>query len=761
MTKVIAAIVADHLSYLTEKHQLLPAHHFGGRPGRTTTDAIHLLTCKIKDAWRAGKVAAILFLDIEGAFPNAVPEHLAQNLRKRGVPAKYVKFVENMLKNRVTKLKFDGYESKNYSINNGIGQGDPLSMILYQFYNADLLDIPVNKSESAIAYVDDALMVVIADTFEEAHRTLADMMTREGGVMDWSKTHNSPLEYSKLALIDFAHPASTKERTSLLLPSREVKPASSTKYLGVILDQHLNWKAQHANAIKKGAIWAAQIRRVAKPSWGITPNYARRLYISVALPRVLYGMDLWCHPQQGERNDKAIRGSAKVLKQLASVQRAGTIAITGALRTSPTDTLNVLAFLLPIAMTVDKICHRALTRLSMLPKDHPLHPIIKRNANRRVKRHRTPIHVLLSLYHLDPNKIEKIPSFARNPQQTGKLPFAISIAEDRQSSIAEVTNAAEEIQVFADGSAIDGKVGAAAVLFKQGGDSETLHFHLGPESEHTVHEAELVGLVLGLHLINGQRKGHKAMAIGIDNQAMLKAFHSDLRRPGHHLAREALRMANKAKKLRGNTSYKLTVCWAAGHEGIMGNEMADAEAKKAAAGLSSLKSSLPPYLRKPIPQNPAALKRQHNDALKQSWITDWRGSTRGLKLKEIVPDSPSPAYLKRISNHNLTRRTVSLISQLITTHIPLNAYLRRFKIVEKDQCPACGAPSEDVPHFLLQCPSYAHERWLMIHTAKKIRKPLSLATILSEPKMLTSLAKYLETTHRFDYNTQSEYPASP
>ena len=51
MAKVLTAIVADHVSHLTEKHQLLPAHHFGGRPGRTTTDAMHLLTCKIKDAW--------------------------------------------------------------------------------------------------------------------------------------------------------------------------------------------------------------------------------------------------------------------------------------------------------------------------------------------------------------------------------------------------------------------------------------------------------------------------------------------------------------------------------------------------------------------------------------------------------------------------------------------------------------------------------------------------------------------------------------
>ena len=33
MLKVLVAIIADHLSHLTEKHQLLPAHHFGGRPG--------------------------------------------------------------------------------------------------------------------------------------------------------------------------------------------------------------------------------------------------------------------------------------------------------------------------------------------------------------------------------------------------------------------------------------------------------------------------------------------------------------------------------------------------------------------------------------------------------------------------------------------------------------------------------------------------------------------------------------------------------
>jgi hypothetical protein len=46
-----------------------------------------------------------------------------------------------MLTGCKTRLKFDDYTSEWFDINNGIGQGDPLSMIVYLFYNADLLNI--------------------------------------------------------------------------------------------------------------------------------------------------------------------------------------------------------------------------------------------------------------------------------------------------------------------------------------------------------------------------------------------------------------------------------------------------------------------------------------------------------------------------------------------------------------------------------------------------------------------------------------------
>ena len=50
--KVLTAVVMDQLTFAMEKHQLLPANHFGGRPRHMTTDTMHLLANTIKAAWR-------------------------------------------------------------------------------------------------------------------------------------------------------------------------------------------------------------------------------------------------------------------------------------------------------------------------------------------------------------------------------------------------------------------------------------------------------------------------------------------------------------------------------------------------------------------------------------------------------------------------------------------------------------------------------------------------------------------------------------
>jgi hypothetical protein len=252
LSKVLTSIMAEQLTFYSKKYQLLPLQHYGGRPAHTTMDAIHVLVYKIKDAWRKKKVVSVLFLDIGGAFPNAVNEKLTHNMKRQRVPAKLIQFTENLLWNHTTRLKFDDFTSEDIQIDNGIGQGDPLSMVLYQYYNTNLLDIPNSTNEAAMAYVDDAILIAIGMDFTDTHDTLHNMMTREGGAIDWSNDHNSRFKFSKLALMDFAHRNSKKVRLPPTLPSTSLTPMVNTKYLRVYLNQHLDWGTQCNYAVEKG-----------------------------------------------------------------------------------------------------------------------------------------------------------------------------------------------------------------------------------------------------------------------------------------------------------------------------------------------------------------------------------------------------------------------------------------------------------------------------------------------------------------------------
>ena len=398
-------------------------------------------------------------------------------------------------------LQFDDHESGKIKIDNGIGQGDPLSMALYQYYNADLLDVPQAPNEDAAAYVDDAILVATAKSFEETHKILEDMMTRTGGAKEWAKEHNSKFELTKLALIDFAHRNKKVARLPLKIENTTVEPSSSTKYLGIYLDQHLNWKEQEANALKKDANWAAQIRRQVRPGWGLSPKHAKRLYTAVAIPRILYGIDVWAPPTERKGEDNQAAGNRHAVNRLASVQRPGALAIVGGLRTSPSDSLCAHANITPMNLEVEKHCGRAALRLATLPGQHPLTKLVRKCAKRKVKKHKSPLHSLANAYEMSPESHESIPVAIRNPSRIGKELFRIHIPSSKEESKREDAEAPEHVRIYTDGSAHDGTVGAAAIVTRDGKNIGKLRYHLGKDSEHTVFEAELVGILLGLQLI--------------------------------------------------------------------------------------------------------------------------------------------------------------------------------------------------------------------------------------------------------------------
>lgn len=95
--------------------------------------------------------------------------------------------------------------------------------------------------------------------------------------------------------------------------------------------------------------------------------------------------------------------------------------------------------------------------MAMLPIEHPLYKPVNWKRTRTTMQHCGPLHKLTNTYNIDMSNVEKIPATACDPTKIGKLPFQISILEDKESLAHAAKNATEEVQVFTDGLAQEGK----------------------------------------------------------------------------------------------------------------------------------------------------------------------------------------------------------------------------------------------------------------------------------------------------------------
>ena len=142
-------------------------------------------------------------------------------------------------------------------------------MILYIFYNADILGIPnITTNEDAMGYVDDINFIVIAKNFQETTKIIRDMMTRQDGGHQWSITHNSLFGVPKSAITHYSRrtikdPNSDNQliplpRPALILDSQTVQETNQFKYLGIIIDAQLRWKEQVQQATANATKWILQ-----------------------------------------------------------------------------------------------------------------------------------------------------------------------------------------------------------------------------------------------------------------------------------------------------------------------------------------------------------------------------------------------------------------------------------------------------------------------------------------------------------------------
>ena len=164
-----------------------------------------------------------------------------------------------------------------------------------------------------------------------------------------------------------------------------------------------------------------------------------------------------------------------------------------------------------------------------MPKTHILHKQVKRAANRYVNRHRSSLHEVMHTVGADTAKYECIRPYTWGPKWERR--HQIEIAPDKATAKGLMDTYKGCHVVYSDGSGRDGKIGAAAVYTAANGRKQVRRRYLGPDTKHTVYEAELTGIMLALDIARGVR-WTKQVYIMLDNQAAIKATAKQRARPG-------------------------------------------------------------------------------------------------------------------------------------------------------------------------------------------------------------------------------------
>ncbi|OHE90236.1 zinc knuckle [Colletotrichum orchidophilum] len=680
--KIMDAIIAERLSYMAETHKLLPENHIGGRKQRSTENALHTIIDKIYEAWdeRQGKVASLLLLDVSGAFDNVSHQRLLHNLRKRRIDEAIVRWTASFLGDRQTNIHVDGYQSKPYTLTTGIPQGSPLSPILYLFYNADLLE-RCNQGQETLTtgFIDDVAILAWADTTEEACRKLQEALE---AAESWATAHASVFAPEKFQLVHFTR-ARSKIDIDAPLQSKwgKIKPKPTCKYLGLTMDTALRWKPHVDEIERKVSKTIAAISSLGSSTWGVRTKEMRTIYQGVAIPQMMYACSAWSNASWGAKGY-----TDRTLNRMRRLQARAARAMCGALRATSFPALDVEMHLLPIEQRIWKHNIDTINRLG--PRGQSEGENV-RNTRRRVRKKKktSPRQIIEQELRIkqgdNTGQREPIAPFIIPPWWQGPRMFIADTAENARKEHQRCTEyETEAIQIYTDGSGINGHIGAAAVCATT---YQIRNSYMGPDTISTVYAGELQGIILALEIAEeDKQKGNNRSKVLIytDNQAAIRSSARPKGKSGSYLLRT---IADKTQKLQ-EQGLKTEIRWVPAHTGIQGNEDADTAAKEATGwrqnGETGAKADKPQHLY----ALRSTLKTWTYREANKMWQARWTAEPRGRTSFRYTP-KPTKRVLQL--HEGLSKRQSAILVQMRTEKIGLKDFLfsRRVPDAMDANCP--------------------------------------------------------------------------
>ena len=261
ISKIAEKSIYDQIYNYLHNCNLLANCQHGFRPLHSTVTALLDITNEWYKNIDIGKFNGIVFLDLKKAFDTVDHNILLKKIAIYGINGTAYRLLESYLSNRTQYCCVNGKLSSPAIMKTGIPQGSGLGPLLFLIYINDLPKC-LNAGSKADMFADDTQIATANHDIEVITETLNSDLNN---VASWLSANKLTLNNSKTEYMIIGSKKRLSRLTSnpaINVGNLEIKRVKTTKSLGLMIDESLNWSAHVELISKKVTSGLAILRKI-------------------------------------------------------------------------------------------------------------------------------------------------------------------------------------------------------------------------------------------------------------------------------------------------------------------------------------------------------------------------------------------------------------------------------------------------------------------------------------------------------------------